>query len=55
MPPTNVLFVPTGRRQFDALAALGADPALTPELDRLVRRGAARTDACPPCLCSSRR
>jgi arylsulfatase len=49
----NVLFVMTDQQRFDTIAALGAAPALTPNLDRLVRRGVACTQAystCPVCV-----
>ncbi len=52
MPP-NILFVMTDQQRFDTIAALGASPACTPNLDRLVRRGVACTNAyssCPVCV-----
>ncbi len=51
--PPNILFVMTDQQRFDTIAALGAAPARTPNLDRLVRRGAACTNAystCPVCV-----
>ena len=52
MPP-NILFVMTDQQRFDSIAALGNAYARTPNLDRLVRRGAACTNAyatCPVCV-----
>jgi arylsulfatase len=51
--PPNLLFVMTDQQRFDTIAALGASPAITPNLDRLVRRGFALTNAyatCPVCV-----
>jgi choline-sulfatase len=52
-PPPNILFVMTDQQRFDTIAALGASPARTPNLDRLVRRGVSLTNAyssCPVCV-----
>ena len=52
MPP-NILFVMTDQQRFDTIAALGASPARTPNLDRLVRRGVSCLNAyssCPVCV-----
>ncbi len=49
----NILFVMTDQQRFDTIAALGHAPAHTPNLDRLVRRGLACTNAyssCPVCV-----
>jgi arylsulfatase len=43
----------TDQQRFDTIAALGHGPAQTPNLDRLVRRGVACTNAyssCPVCI-----
>ena len=43
----------TDQQRFDTIAALGASPAITPNLDRLVARGFAFTNAystCPVCV-----
>ena len=51
--PPSILFVMTDQQRFDTIAALGHQPALTPNLDRLVRRGVAFTNAyssCPVCV-----
>lgn len=53
MPSPNILFVMTDQQRFDTIAALGHAPARTPNLDRLVRRGVACTNAyssCPVCV-----
>lgn len=61
MPPSpsaqvtrpNILFVMTDQQRFDTIAALGASPAHTPNLDRLVARGFSCTNAystCPVCV-----
>jgi len=52
-PRPNILFVMTDQQRFDTIAALGASPAVTPNLDRLVARGVALTNAyssCPVCV-----
>lgn len=52
MPP-NILFIITDQQRFDTIAALGDGLAQTPNLDRLVRRGVACTNAyssCPVCV-----
>ncbi len=49
----NILFVMTDQQRFDTIAALGHTLARTPNLDRLVRRGVACTNAystCPVCV-----
>ncbi len=49
----NILFVMTDQQRFDTIAALGAAPAITPNLDRLVARGFAFSNAystCPVCV-----
>lgn len=51
--PSNILFIMTDQQRFDTIAALGAAHAHTPNLDRLVRRGVACTNAyatCPVCV-----
>jgi choline-sulfatase len=45
----NVLFVMTDEQRFDTIAALGNRIIYTPNLDRLVRRGVAFTNAYSPC------
>jgi choline-sulfatase len=53
MSRPNVLFVMTDQQRFDTIAALGNGVVLTPNMDRLVRRGVAFTNAystCPVCL-----
>ncbi len=57
MAPANdrpdVLFVMTDQQRFDTIAALGNGHIYTPNLDRLVRRGVAFTNAystCPVCV-----
>jgi choline-sulfatase len=52
-PPPNILFVMTDQQRFDTIAALGHPLVHTPNLDRLVQRGAACTNAyttCPVCV-----
>jgi arylsulfatase len=49
----NVLFVMTDQQRFDTIAALGNAITYTPNMDRLVRRGVAFTNAystCPVCV-----
>lgn len=49
----NVLFVMTDQQRFDTIAALGSREGVTPNLDRLVARGVACTNAyssCPVCV-----
>jgi len=49
----NVLFVMTDQQRFDTIAALGNSIIYTPNLDRLVNRGVAFTNAyssCPVCV-----
>lgn len=49
----NVLFVMCDQQRFDTIAALGNSHIYTPNLDRLVRRGVAFTNAystCPVCV-----
>ena len=53
MAQPNILFIMTDQQRFDTIAALGASPARTQNLDRLVARGAACTNAystCPVCV-----
>ena len=53
MPAPNILFVMTDQQRFDTIASLGNPQAHTPNLDRLVRRGVACTNAyssCPVCV-----
>ena len=53
MPAPNILFVMTDQQRFDTIASLGNPQANTPNLDRLVRRGVACTNAyssCPVCV-----
>ena len=45
--PPNVLFVMTDQQRFDTVAALGHPHVHTPNLDRLVDRGVACTNAYP--------
>lgn len=49
MPQPNILFVMTDQQRFDTIASLGNDLIYTPNLDRLVRRGVAFTNAYSPC------
>ena len=49
----NVLYIMTDQLRYDAIAALGNADIFTPNLDRLVKRGAAFTNAytsCPVCV-----
>lgn len=49
----NILFVMTDQQRADAIAALGNGNIYTPNMDRLVRRGAAFTNGystCPVCV-----
>ena len=51
--PPNILFVMTDQQRFDTIASLGNSQAHTPNLDRLVQRGVACTNAyssCPVCM-----
>ncbi len=51
--PPNILFVMTDQQRFDTIASLGNSQAHTPNLDRLVQRGVACTNAyssCPVCV-----
>lgn len=53
MAHPNVLFVMTDQQRFDTIAALGNPHIVTPNLDRLVRRGVTFTNAystCPVCV-----
>ena len=53
MRKPNVLFVMTDQQRWDTIAALGNGIIRTPNMDRLVRRGVACTNAyttCPVCL-----
>lgn len=45
----NVLFLMADQFRFDAIAALGNTQIYTPNIDRLVKRGAAFTQAYSPC------
>jgi arylsulfatase len=52
MPP-NILYIMTDQQRFDTIAALGHPYVSTPNLDRLVNRGVACTNAystCPVCV-----
>jgi choline-sulfatase len=52
-PPPNVLFVMTDQQRADAIAALGNAQIYTPNMDRLVRRGASFSrgySTCPVCV-----
>jgi arylsulfatase len=52
-PKPNVLFIMTDQQRADTIASLGNQHIYTPNLDRLVRRGAAFTNAystCPVCV-----
>ena len=49
----SILFVMTDQQRFDTIAAMGYQSAVTPNLDRLVRRGLAFSNAystCPVCV-----
>ena len=49
----NILLVMTDQQRFDTIAALGNQDIYTPNMDRLVRRGLAFTNAystCPVCV-----
>jgi arylsulfatase len=53
MSQPNILFVMTDQQRFDTISALGAPVVRTPNLDRLVARGIACTNAytsCPVCV-----
>jgi choline-sulfatase len=55
MPPNrpDILFIMTDQQRFDTIAALGNPHIYTPNLDRLVRRGIAFSNAyatCPVCV-----
>ena len=53
MSRPNILFVMTDQQRFDTIAALGNGQTYTPNLDRLVRRGLAFSNAystCPVCV-----
>ena len=45
----NVLFIMTDQQRFDTIAALGNSDIYTPNMDRLVHRGVAFTNAYSPC------
>jgi arylsulfatase len=49
MTSPNILFIMTDQQRFDTIAALGNAYIYTPNLDRLVKRGAAFTNAYSPC------
>ena len=44
MPSTNALFIITDQQRPDSIGHLGHDHAVTPNLDRLARRGACLTN-----------
>src|SRR5438034_11762983 len=49
----DILFIMTDQQRFDTIAALGNPHIYTPNLDRLVRRGVAFSNAyatCPVCV-----
>src|SRR3989339_1313767 len=49
----NILFIMTDQQRFDTIAALGNKHIYTPNLDRLVKRGATFIKAyssCPECV-----
>jgi arylsulfatase len=49
----NILYIMTDQQRYDTIAALGAAIVRTPNLDRLVKRGVACTNAystCPVCV-----
>src|SRR5437870_194804 len=49
----DILFIMTDQQRFDTIAALGNSHIYTPNLDRLVRRGIAFSNAyatCPVCV-----
>ena len=51
--PPNVLFIMTDQQRADTIAALGNGIIHTPNMDRLVKRGAAFTNGystCPVCV-----
>ena len=51
--PPGILFIMTDQQRFDTIAALGNSHIYTPNLDRLVRRGIAFSNAystCPVCV-----
>lgn len=53
MRPPNILFIMTDQQRFDTIASLGGPKGHTPNLDRLVQRGVACTNAyatCPVCV-----
>jgi len=47
--PPNILFIMTDQQRADTIAALGNPHIYTPNLDRLVARGVAFTNAYSPC------
>ncbi len=49
MSRPDILFIMTDQQRFDTIAALGNDLIYTPNLDRLVGRGLALTNAYSPC------
>ena len=53
MTRPDILFIMTDQQRFDTIAALGNSHVHTPNLDRLVRRGIAFSNAyatCPVCV-----
>ena len=53
MSQPNILFLMTDQQRFDSIRALGNEHIYTPNLDRLVQRGMAFTNAystCPVCV-----
>jgi len=53
MSRPDILFIMTDQQRFDTIAALGNSHVHTPNLDRLVRRGIAFSNAyatCPVCV-----
>ena len=48
MEKPNILYIMTDQQRFDTIAALGNSDIYTPNIDRLVRRGVAMTNAYSP-------
>lgn len=48
MSKPNILYIMTDQQRFDTIAALGNSDIYTPNIDRLVRRGVAMTNAYSP-------
>ena len=58
MSQPNILFLMTDQQRFDSIRALGNEHIYTPNLDRLVQRGMAFTNAystCPVCVAAHSR